>query len=92
MEKVEDVPSLPQWFSGEIDVSDPEDLDPAKRGLSNDQLVRMLQQRRETLHAASALRCASIKTTLAVVQSIAEPKCWRPSKVFVLVTPSSSSR
>lgn len=44
MEKVEDAPSLPQWFAGELDVNDPNDPDPAKRGLSNDQLVRMLQQ------------------------------------------------
>ena len=44
MEKVEDVPSLPQWFSGELEITDPDDPDATQRGMSNDQLLRMLQQ------------------------------------------------
>ena len=44
MEKVDDVPSLPQWFSGELDAGDLDENDPSKQGMSNDQLLRMLQQ------------------------------------------------
>ncbi len=42
MERVEDVPSLPQWFSGEIDVNDPDDPNESRNALSNEQFVRMI--------------------------------------------------